>query len=189
MPPPAPIATTRVHAIREHMTAEERELTEQLLLSDKFRDHCKIQGLGRTRGVLFAYALWHSAGRIWVIGRSPAERESQRRAFEKAEARDPWLQLRTAIERAMAAADEAAEMRGDTEVELPTVETVLQPRGRPPKYDWLEFAKEVVRIANTPDGLPDRETMQRHMMAWCKKTWGKAPHPATVRCVLKKLWP
>jgi hypothetical protein len=196
MPPPEPLATARVRAIIAHMRAEERELAEELRLSDEFRHHCETKGLGRTSGTLFACALWHSLGRIWVLGGSPEELEKQRRAFGEAEARDPWLQLRAALERAMAAADEAdeaAEMRGaDTEAEPSEVGSVPQQtehRGRPPQYDWLEFAKEVVRIANTPDGLPDRETMQRHMMAWCKKTWRKAPHPATVRSVLKKLWP
>jgi hypothetical protein len=91
------------------MTTEERELAEQLRVSDEFRDHCDTQGIGRTWGALFAFALWHGRGRMWSLGGTAAEHTAQRRAFEAAEARDPWLQLRAAIEGAMAAADEADE--------------------------------------------------------------------------------
>lgn len=33
--------------------------------------------------------------------------------------------------------------------------------GRPPKWDWYAFAREMLRLANTPDGLPDRPALTR----------------------------
>jgi hypothetical protein len=91
------------------MTAEERELAEQLRNSDEYRDHCETQGIGQTWGALFAFALWHGRGRIWSLGDTAAERAARRQAYEAIEARDPWLRLKTIVEGAMAAADELDE--------------------------------------------------------------------------------
>jgi hypothetical protein len=196
MPPPAPLDAARVRGVLARITTEERELAERLRLSDEFRDHCETNAIGQTWGALFAFVLWHGRGRIWSVAETAAEHAARRQPYGAVEAQDPWLRLKTIVQRGMSAADEAAEAAGlvsaDTEanpLEVDSVSQRVERSGRPPRYDWLEFAKEVVRIANTPDGLPDREAMQRHMMAWCRKTWGKSPHPATVRHALQKLWP
>jgi hypothetical protein len=61
--------------------------------------------------------------------------------------------------------------------------------GRPPKYDWDAFAREIVRLANTPDGLPKREELHRYMLDWCEKAWGDAPAESTVRERIARLYP
>ncbi len=61
--------------------------------------------------------------------------------------------------------------------------------GRPPKADWDAFWCEIVRIANTPDGLPDRTELQRHMMNWwIDKLDDASPADSTVREKLAKLY-
>jgi hypothetical protein len=109
MPPPAPLDAARVHGAFERMTAEERELAEQLRNSDEFHDHCETQGIGQTWGALCAFALWHGRGRIWSFGDTATEQAARRQAYEAIEARDPWLRLKTIVERAMTAADELDE--------------------------------------------------------------------------------
>jgi hypothetical protein len=54
--------------------------------------------------------------------------------------------------------------------------------GAPAKYNWDEFLDEVVRIANTIDGLPTRAELQRRMMEFCSTRWGDdVPGESTVR--------
>jgi hypothetical protein len=44
--------------------------------------------------------------------------------------------------------------------------------GRPPKYDWQEFHVQIALIANSPDGLPERQAELERMMAdWCFSKW------------------
>ena len=47
--------------------------------------------------------------------------------------------------------------------------------GAPRKYDWAAFIQEVVRIANTPDGLPDWAQLTKDMKEWCLNNWGIEP--------------
>ncbi len=61
--------------------------------------------------------------------------------------------------------------------------------GRPVAYDWNAFNREVVRLANTIDGLPPRPELQRHMLEWCERTWGKSPADSTVRERIALIYP
>jgi hypothetical protein len=61
--------------------------------------------------------------------------------------------------------------------------------GRPPKYDWHSFVRELLRIANTPDGLPPREDLQRRMLDWCERNWETSPADSTVRGYIASLYP
>lgn len=61
--------------------------------------------------------------------------------------------------------------------------------GRPPKYDRDAFNREVVRIANTPDGLPDRAPLTRQMAQWCVNTWGDQPSDSVLRDWISKIFP
>ncbi len=48
--------------------------------------------------------------------------------------------------------------------------------GRPPEYDWDAFVIEIIRIANTPDGLPEKQSeLIGTMLQWCEDTWGRQP--------------
>ena len=63
------------------------------------------------------------------------------------------------------------------------------PGGRPPKYDRNSFIQELVRLANTPDGLPDRPILFSHMADWCSKTWNKIPADSTIRAWISNIYP
>ncbi len=61
--------------------------------------------------------------------------------------------------------------------------------GRPEKYDWDEFWIEVARIANLPDGLPERQgKLVRDMLDWCAKTWEEIPGETTVKDRIRRLY-
>ncbi len=56
------------------------------------------------------------------------------------------------------------------------------PRGRPPKWKWGDFDREVTRIANTPDGLPENQAdLVRTMSGWCLDTWRDEPADSLIR--------
>ncbi|WP_421981245.1 hypothetical protein [Roseibium sp.] len=55
-------------------------------------------------------------------------------------------------------------------------------RGRPGQYDWDLFHAEIIRIANTPDGLPDkRADLVRAMLLWFSERFGKEPSESAVK--------
>jgi hypothetical protein len=74
-------------------------------------------------------------------------------------------------------------------VALATVSRPKHPGGRPPKYDWAAFDCEMIRLANTPDGLPDRATLFGHMAQWCTNKWGDAPADSKIRDRIAKRYP
>ena len=53
--------------------------------------------------------------------------------------------------------------------------------GRPRKWDWPAFDRELVRLANMPDGLPERHVLMRRMLDWCDGAWGDTPSESMVR--------
>ncbi len=65
----------------------------------------------------------------------------------------------------------------------------LVSRGRPQKFKWDQFWQEVVSIANTPDGLPERQTdMEGQMLEWCLHNWGAEPGESTIRTKIGPLY-
>jgi hypothetical protein len=70
-----------------------------------------------------------------------------------------------------------------------TVSRPKHPGGRPPKYDWAAFDREMMRLANTPDGLPVRTTLFGHMAQWCTNIWGDAPADSKIRDRIAKRYP
>ena len=61
--------------------------------------------------------------------------------------------------------------------------------GRPPKFEWRLFDREMLRIANL-DGLPNRAELQRRMLDFSHLTWGDdAPGDSTVRERIAGLYP
>ncbi len=62
-------------------------------------------------------------------------------------------------------------------------------RGRPPIWDWERFWIEAVLLANTPDGLPDKQSeFEEYMTAWFEKTSGESPAESTIREKAGKLY-
>jgi hypothetical protein len=59
---------------------------------------------------------------------------------------------------------------------------------RPPKFNWDQFWLEVVRIANTADGLPeDRGELQRRIVDFCVTRFSDPPGAAAIRDKLAML--
>ena len=62
-------------------------------------------------------------------------------------------------------------------------------RGLKPQYDWEEFLRAVVEIADK-DGLPDTQTeLEKLMLEWCRDNWGAEPSVSTIRERVKRLYP
>ena len=62
-------------------------------------------------------------------------------------------------------------------------------RGRKPQYDWEEFLRAVVEIADK-DGLPDTQTeLEKLMLGWCRDNWGAEPSVSAIRERVKRLYP
>ena len=54
--------------------------------------------------------------------------------------------------------------------------------GRPRKYDWDAFHREVIRLANLPDGLPETQAeLERQMAAWCNLNWDGEPSEGVLK--------
>jgi hypothetical protein len=59
--------------------------------------------------------------------------------------------------------------------------------GRPPTWNWVAFDGEIARVANTPDGLPERHSLTKHMLDWCMNEWGNTPAESGVRDRIARL--
>ena len=66
------------------------------------------------------------------------------------------------------------------------------PGGRPLKFDWVEFLIEVISVANTPDGLPDKSDkheLASRMLDWCHQVWGdNAPSQTSVDNLIRRIY-
>ena len=71
------------------------------------------------------------------------------------------------------------------EQELPASENNHAPKskgGRPREYDWDALTIEIIRIANSPDGLPETQAkLVAQLLQWCENTWGKQPAESSVK--------
>ena len=69
--------------------------------------------------------------------------------------------------------------------ELPESESDLPDKskgGRPREYDWDALTIEIIRIANSPDGLPETQAaLIEHLLQWCENAWGKQPADSSVK--------
>jgi len=66
---------------------------------------------------------------------------------------------------------------------------VKHPGGRPEKWDWIAFAAEMVRLANTPDGLDGRPAVTKLMKQWCMDNWGDEPSDSMIHDKMSVLYP
>ncbi|RFC69225.1 hypothetical protein [Mesorhizobium denitrificans] len=61
--------------------------------------------------------------------------------------------------------------------------------GRPPQYDWDAFVMEIVRRANLPDGLPDRQAdLVRDMLFWFQAKYDQEPAESAVKARISKIY-
>jgi hypothetical protein len=59
--------------------------------------------------------------------------------------------------------------------------------GRPTQHDWDAVWIEIVRLANTPDGLPERNKLQNHLAEFVS-AWAKVPDDRALREKLARLY-
>jgi hypothetical protein len=58
----------------------------------------------------------------------------------------------------------------------------IETRGRKTKYDWTRFLIQIILIAQTPDGLPEKQAeLEESMSLWCDNNWGKTPSESMIR--------
>tara|TARA_R110002020_G_scaffold56074_35_gene155387 strand:+ start:4384 stop:5019 length:636 start_codon:yes stop_codon:yes gene_type:complete len=61
--------------------------------------------------------------------------------------------------------------------------------GRPQEYDWDSFTSEIVRRANSPDGLPERQAdLIRDMLQWFRDTFDMEPAESSVKARISKIY-
>lgn len=61
--------------------------------------------------------------------------------------------------------------------------------GRPPQYDWDSFTMEIIRRANLPDGLPEKQAdLVREMLSWFQSTCGQEPAESAVKGRISKIY-
>ena len=61
--------------------------------------------------------------------------------------------------------------------------------GRPPVYDWQGFDREIIRIANQPDGLPPKQvTLINTMRDWAETNWGKSPDDGMLKMHISAIY-
>jgi hypothetical protein len=67
---------------------------------------------------------------------------------------------------------------------------ISQARGRKPKYDWEDFYRQIVLIANTPDGLPETQAeLEREMAQWCiDNNWPSEPSESHIRSKISPIY-
>ena len=60
--------------------------------------------------------------------------------------------------------------------------------GRPVDYDWDAAIREIVRLANTPDGIPSRRALTKHLTSWFAAR-DEHPSPSRLRQQLARWCP
>ena len=61
--------------------------------------------------------------------------------------------------------------------------------GRPPKYDWEAFYRQIVLIAQHPDGLPDTQAeLEEKMAKWCENNWPVCPGESSIKAKIKPIY-
>ena len=61
--------------------------------------------------------------------------------------------------------------------------------GRPQEYDWDAFTIEIIRLANTPDGLPPKQAdLIGQMLQWCENQWEKQPAESSVKSRISRIY-
>ena len=76
--------------------------------------------------------------------------------------------------------------------ELPAVvdpQTTKSKGGRPQEYDWDALTIQIIRIADSPDGLPESQAaLVEQLLQWCEDTWGKQPAESSVKARISNIF-
>ena len=66
---------------------------------------------------------------------------------------------------------------------------VKHPGGRPREKDWDAWYREVVAVANKPDGLPKTQAdLERHMLDWCQEHMEDPPGETATREKVREIY-
>jgi hypothetical protein len=61
--------------------------------------------------------------------------------------------------------------------------------GRPAEYDWDAFTIEIIRIADLPDGLPEKQAdLVNMMIEWFSRTYDGEPAESAVKQRISKIY-
>lgn len=61
--------------------------------------------------------------------------------------------------------------------------------GRPAEYDWDAFTIEIILVANSIDGLPEKQSeLIDQMLQWCENTWGQQPSLTSVKNRISQIY-
>ncbi len=61
--------------------------------------------------------------------------------------------------------------------------------GRPTEYDWDALTMEIIRHANSPDGLPEKQAdLVREMLGWFSETYGTEPAESSVKQRISRIY-
>lgn len=61
--------------------------------------------------------------------------------------------------------------------------------GRPAQYDWDSFTMEIIRRANHPDGLPEKQAyLVRDMLSWFQSRYRQEPAESAVKSRISKIY-
>lgn len=61
--------------------------------------------------------------------------------------------------------------------------------GRPTEWDWDAFICEIIRKANSPDGLPEKQAdLVRDMLEWFMHTYKKEPAESSVKSRISNIY-
>lgn len=72
---------------------------------------------------------------------------------------------------------------------LPQASVPSNRGGRPAQYDWDSFMMEIVRRANLPDGLPEKQAdLVRDMLSWFQTAYDQEPAESAVKARISKIY-
>jgi|GEM_PF-2247713 len=64
-----------------------------------------------------------------------------------------------------------------------------QRSGRPEEYDWNTFVFEIIRRANSPDGLPETQAeLVKDMLEWFSLSYDKEPSESSVKSRISPIY-
>lgn len=85
------------------------------------------------------------------------------------------------------------ESHDDDQTPVPALEKLAPPKGklgRKPKWDWESANRELIRLANSPDGLPyPQAALERHFADWFTAKFRNCPGESTIRDFIAKRLP
>jgi hypothetical protein len=110
--------------------------------------------------------------------------QERRIALEIEEKRHALAVERLQLEARLRVAQPRSPMDGSAQ---PDIQSPKNRGGRPPKFNWFDFDIEIMRLANSPDGLPSLTELRKYMLDWTSK-WSEPPSETSVKDRTAKIY-